>query len=306
MVDTRLSGSVNAATPGEVLATIRSRHKSLRPAERSVALFFLEHADRVIDLTAQQVADECNTSRATVVRTCQELDFAGYQQLRVLLGRDIEVRKYRRENQTRPAESTSALVEAGDDVDSSVGAKFHEIAALIATSATLLVESEADRATELLASADKVVIIGNGLSRALAADMASRLKRIGVTAEAPSDAFEQQVTSRLLADGDCLVAISGSGIDLLTVRAAAGARAGGATTIAITGFDRTALTEASDIVVIVSTPDSTFEQEITVTSRLAQAVLIEAMLLRLESILGEEAQRIKGIALDAVSSFLID
>lgn len=307
MTDHQHQESFKLYSPGEALATIRARHNSLRPAERTVSAFLLDHADRVIDLTAQQVADEAGTSRATVVRTCQELGFAGYQQLRVLLGRDIEVRKFRREQHdgsaaADPSEGGTGIAPGAQ----TIGAKFRQIATSIVTSATLLDESAADRATEVLATANRVVVIGNGLSRALAGDTASRFRRIGIIAEAPQDAFEQQIMSRLLRPGDCLLAISGSGADLLTVRAAAGARAGGASTIAITGFDRTALTDVSDTVVIVSAPDATFEQEITVTSRVAQTVLVEAILLRLETILGEDAERAKELALEAVSSFLVD
>lgn len=284
--------------PGEVIATIRARIPGLQPTEQAVAAVLLQRAAEIVELNSQQVADAAGASRATVVRTCQSLGFTGYQQLRVLLARDSGYRSARSDASERASEATDA---AG-----MVQATFRHVADTAGQMSALLDAAAVNAAIEAVAGAGRVLVVGNGLSAPLASDAAARMTGIGRPAEAPTDFMNQQITARLLAATDALLVISGSGANVSSLRAAAAARAAGATVLAVTAFDRTPLTELATISLIATMPDLTFREEITLTSRLPQAILIEALVAALAARLGDSATAAKALALDALSDNLVE
>ena len=158
------------AAPGGVVAHIRSVLTSLLPTERAVAEVFVTQPDAVIEMSAQQVAALAGASRATVVRTCQSLGFSGYQQLRVMLARDLGP-SARAGKPDGPAEPTTVAEVVRD--------WFAEVGRSLPAMTALLDEDDVRRAVDLLAGARRVLVCGNGLSAPLAALLAQRLTRWG-------------------------------------------------------------------------------------------------------------------------------
>jgi len=284
--------------PGEVIATIRSLLPSLLPTEQAVASVLLERSAEIVELSSQQVADYAGASRATVVRTCQSLGFSGYQQLRVLLARDAG---YRSEPDAASAVPATPAGAAG-----LVNDTFRRVADGVTGMVALLDDAQVERAVEAIATARRVVVVGNGLSAPLALDAAARLTSIGRPAEAPLDVIGQQITARLLTASDLLLVISGSGSNASTLRVAEAAAAAEATVVAVTAFARSPLTQIASIGLVVTMPDLTFREEITLASRLPQAILIEGLVAAVTAHLGESAARAKSLALDAISDNLAE
>ncbi|WP_223693724.1 MurR/RpiR family transcriptional regulator [Leifsonia poae] len=279
--------------PGEVIATIRSLLPSLLPTEQAVATVLLERSSEIVELSSQQVAELAGASRATVVRTCQSLGFTGYQQLRVLLARDAGY---------RPVEPAPAP----DGAAGIVAQTFTHIAGRASDMLALLDADAVLRAVETLATARRVVVVGNGLSAPLALDAAARLTSIGRAAESPLDVIGQQITARLLAPEDAVLIVSGSGSNASTLRTLHAATAAGATVIALTAFARSPIAQAAGISLVVTMPDLTFADEITLTSRLPQAILIEGLVAAITHRLGDAASRARSLALDAISDNLAE
>lgn len=284
--------------PGKVLATIRTLLPSLQPTERSVATVLLERATEVVELSSQQVAEAAGASRATVVRACQSLGFSGYQQLRVLLARDLGYQI--------AASATPATAAESDSPAGIVAETFRHVAATISGMASLLEPAAVEAAVEILATARRVVVVGNGLSAPLATNLAARLTTMGRAAEAPADSMYQQITARLLTSDDAVVVTSGSGTSAPSLRAAQAAHLAGSRVIAISSFDRTPLTPLADVQLIVTMPDLTFRDEIAVTSRLPQNILIEGLVAAVMYRLGDAAQAAKALSVDAVSDNLTE
>lgn len=289
---------VPAGRPGEVIATIRSLLPSLLPTEQSVAGVLLAHAGEIIELSSQQVAELAGASRATVVRTCQSLGYTGYQQLRVLLARDAGY----------AADASRAALPA-PVVGGALGVvsrTFHDIASGVTGMLALLDATSLSAVVEALATARRVVAVGNGLSSPLALDAAARLSSIGRAAEAPIDVIGQQITARLLSSDDLLLVISGSGSNESSLRAARAALAAGATVVAITAFARSPITQLATHNLVVTMPDPSFRDEVTLASRLPQAILLEGLVAALAARLGASAQHARDLALDAISDNLAE
>lgn len=293
-------GGTTDGVPGSVVAHIRATLTSLLPTERAVAEVFLTRSEEVIEMSAQQVAEVAGASRATVVRTCQSLGFTGYPQLRVLLARDLgpPVRSGPTEGSTDPPGpgTVAEVVRQG----------FAEVGRSLPAMSALLDDGDLTRTVELLAGADRVLCCGNGLSAPLAGLLAQRLSALGRAADAPTDAIAQQVAARHLGRGDALVVISGSGANDASVRCARAARTAGAAVVVLTSFARAPLTAFADITLVVGMRDLTFRDEITVTSRIPQFILIEALIAGVVSHLGPAADRAHAATMAVVSQNLTE
>lgn len=287
-----MSAETVAVPPGGVLAHIRSLLPSLLPTERAVATVFLDRADEVVEMSSQQVAEAAGASRATVVRTCQSLGFSGYQQLRVLLARD-----------GGPARAPAPAAEGPGPI---VASTFTQVAASVPGMLALLDHADIARVVEALATAERVLVIGSGLSAPLAADTAGRLGGIGRPAEAPPDAIAQQIAARQLTAADVALVVSGSGASGVTVRAAEAARRSGATVVAVTAFARSPLVACADVSLVVGMSDLTFREELTLTSRIPQVILLEGLIAALADRLGESAAAASALTLEVVSANLAD
>lgn len=277
--------------PGQVVAHIRSSRPSLLPAEQAVAAVFLAHTQKIVELSSQQVADLAGASRATVVRTCQSLGFSGYQQLRVLLARDAG---YASTDQRPKVVGAPGMV---DDT-------FVQVGQAVATMAALLDPDAVTGSVQAMAQAGRMLVVGNGLSAPLAADMASRLSAIGRPAESSLDVIGQQISARLLAPSDLLLIISGSGANSSSLRVAQAAKDAGAALVAITAFARSPLAAMADFSLVVGMGDLSFREEVTVTSRIPQTILMEGLIAALSEELGEKAKAAKALALEVISGNL--
>lgn len=263
---------------GGVRAHIRSVLASLLPTERSVAELMLRRPEAVIEMSSQQVAEEAGASRATVVRTSQSLGFSGYQQLRVMLARDLG---------SSPVAASLSPV-APETAAGAVRACFDGVRESVSSMTALLDDAVLGVAVERLVTASRVLVCGNGLSAPLAQLCAQRLSALGVVADAPTDGIAQQVVARHLGAQDTLLVISGSGANEMTMRSATAAREAGASVVVVTAFGRSPLTSVADVSLVVGMRDPTFRDELTVTTRIPQFILVEGLVAGVAHRLGPE------------------
>ncbi|WP_285725227.1 MurR/RpiR family transcriptional regulator [Psychromicrobium xiongbiense] len=283
-----------ALAPGMVLATIRSLLPSLLPAEQAVATALLDRADQVVELSSQHIAELAGASRATVVRTCQSLGFSGYQQLRVLLARDAA---YAPAARPEPVGAGSAAL---------IAASFSQVGQAIAAMTALLTPEDIDRAVSILATARRLLVVGNGLSAALAMDAAARLNAIGRWAEFAPDAISQQITARLFRPEDAVLVVSGSGAHSASFAVARAALEAGAQLVVITAFARSPLAAMATVSLVVGMPELSFRDEVTVTTRIPQTILVEGLISAVTAELGPAAQQAKALALEVIGENLAE
>jgi DNA-binding MurR/RpiR family transcriptional regulator len=128
-----------------------------------------------------------------------------------------------------------------------------------------------------IAEARRVLFFGVGTSAPLCQDAAYRFSAIGVLAEAPADVHVQHVQARLLTEQDVAVIVSHTGSTRETLAAATAARDAGATTVAITSFAVSPLTEQVDHTVVAGSRELALRLE-AMASRLAHLALLDALL----------------------------
>lgn len=281
---------------GSVPALIRAGLPDLNPSERRVAEVFIDRPEWTIEASAQEIADAAGTSRATVVRTAQRLGFTGYPQLRVLLARDIGLTSER--PQPRQAH-------APDDAVGVFRAFLHDVAVTTTDALALLDGDAVLRVVDLLAAAEDVLVVGNGLSLPVATEMAMRLNAIGRYAQAPSDHVEQGIQARRLTRGDVCVVVSGSGSTRPTVAAARAASRAGANVVVLTASAVSPLAEVATVSLVVGLGAPSFRDDITRTSRLPQAIVAGGLVRALSERDPEAAQHAQARMLDVIGEVFL-
>ncbi len=72
-----------------VIDNIREYHDLLFSAEKKVADYILKHTHKVLMMNVSKLAGASGVSDATVVRMCKHLGYKGYNEMRLLLSRDM-------------------------------------------------------------------------------------------------------------------------------------------------------------------------------------------------------------------------
>ena len=277
--------------PGGVLEAIRSSLPHLSGAERRVAEVVAADPERVMHSSVSDLASDAGTSLSTVVRFCQTLGYRGFQAMKIALARELTGR-------SQPLAVDVAADDAPTDIARAV---LRDAAESLSATALALVGGPLEQAVSLLVDARRVLVVGVGTSAPLTQDVAYRLKTVGVLAEAPTDVHVQHVTARLLGPEDVCVAVSHTGSTKETVSATAAARLAGATTVGVTSFLRSPLTEHLDVAVVAGSGETSVRVE-AMASRLVHLALLDAVVVAVTLRRGQRASAAQEVTSDVLDS----
>lgn len=269
---------------------------ALQPSERQVIELVTASPTAAIEWTAQEVAERAGVGRTTVMRACQSLGYRGYPQLRVALAAELGA-----------AQAAGGRVGPAGGEPSALDRIVHEIgetARSLVASASMLDGEAIDGAVGRIAGAQRVLVVANGLSSAVASGLAMRLSSHGRHAEFIADSLAQQISARHLSVRDVCVVVSGSGANDASLRAAAAAGAAGASVIAITSFAASALTEAADLALVIAPSGVTFRDELEHASRVSLLLFAEVLVRAVVRAAGGRAQSAHAHTLEVISEHL--
>ncbi|MFB7787561.1 MurR/RpiR family transcriptional regulator [Streptomyces vinaceus] len=264
----------DSAARGGLAAYVRAHLSELRDTEARVAQVVLDQGAELVHLSVSDVAALAGTASSTVVRACQRLGFRGYQELKIAAARQAPVQEPSRDRDPAAralADTVRAAREALDGVTATVTPELLRAAAA------------------LVGTAARVLIVGAGLSGAVALDTAYRLRALGCAVDAPADPLTAQLAASQLTSADACLAISHTGATRSTVDAARGAHRAGARVLALTSYARSPLSETADCTLVAGGQDLVFGLE-TVASRLAHLTVIDALTLTLLGLRGAPAE----------------
>jgi DNA-binding MurR/RpiR family transcriptional regulator len=250
------------------LSMLQGNLDLLRTAEKRIADYILAHPDEVIYLSITELAEKAQTSEATVVRMAQRAGYKGYQAMKIALARDME----------EPGASNLiyGAIEREDDI-STIKQKVFTANILALNKCMESIKDQAlEQATNAIANARKVEIYGQGGSAAVALDAHHKFLRIGIPATAILDSNMQVMSAALLKPGDVAIGISHSGVLKDTIETIQIAKKAGATTVCITGYEKSPLTQESDISLVTSANQTGSHSEI-MSSRIAQLSVIDVL-----------------------------
>ncbi len=258
-------------TPGTLLALLRSHVPSLSTGPSQVGRAVLEDPRTVVPMTMQQLAEHSGTSEASVIRLAKAIGCSGFREFRTLLAAAVASTEAMETPSTLPADISA------DDGPDAVIAKLlaEEQQALSDTAAALSVEA-LTAAAEAIVAARRIVIVGIGASGLVAEDLAAKLERIGLVAQAVTEGHHAMTLAVLMTPDDLLVAVSASGETTDVVEPLAAAQHHGVASIAITVRPRSSLTSADHVLVGVAAREGAMRSA-AMSSRTGQLFVVDAL-----------------------------
>ncbi|GHB17495.1 transcriptional regulator [Streptomyces viridiviolaceus] len=260
------------AAPADTLSRIRAARPSLAPSERRVADAVLADPARASELSISALAEQAETSVATVMRFCRTMKLGSYPQLRLALA--AAAARERALGGERPAQGTD--ISATDTLEQVVSKIiYNEVRALEDSGANLDVDA-LRRAVDAVAAARRIDIFGVAASAFVGQDLHQKLHRIGRLAFIWTDRHAALTAAALLGPGDVALAISHSGETEDTVEPLQAAAENGATTVALTNVPGSTLAGSADLVLTTCARETPFRSGATV-SRIAQLALVDCL-----------------------------
>jgi DNA-binding MurR/RpiR family transcriptional regulator len=263
---------VSTSSPVEPspLVRIRSLLPGLAKAEQRVAHVVLEDPGGVARRSITEVAESAGTSETTVTRFCKAVGVSGYPELRIALAADTA------RAEARTDRDMGGDIDPSDDLAQVVGKVAFSDARAVEETAEQLDIAALRHVVEAIANAGRVDVYGVGASAFVALDLQQKLHRIGRVCFAWSDTHIMLTSAAVLSVGDVAVGISHTGATTDTVEALREARDKGATTVAVTNFPRSPISEVADHVLTTAARETTFRSGAT-ASRIAQLTVIDCM-----------------------------
>ncbi|WP_240420551.1 MurR/RpiR family transcriptional regulator [Paenibacillus periandrae] len=251
------------------LISIRESLDTLKPTERKVALYILEHPEMVMNASVQKLAEMAEVSEATIVRLARSLHMKGFQELKLRIAADL-------------AKSSNSMgtsyqeIQIDGSIPSLIQSISHNNILSIQDTLAVLSVEDVEKAIESLDRAKRVYIFGVGASAVIAQDFKQKLSRINRWCEMASD-FDSQVTlAANMNEHDVAFGISYSGQTESIIQSLEIAKESGATIIAMTKFGHNPVSELADICLFTSSMEQSIRSG-AMASRIVQLNVIDIL-----------------------------
>ncbi|RSM75506.1 MurR/RpiR family transcriptional regulator [Kibdelosporangium aridum] len=261
---------VDERSESSPLVRIRSLLPGLARAEQRVAKVVLDNPAAVARRSITEVADAAGTSETTVTRFCKAIGVGGYPELRIALAADTA------RTEARAERDLGGEISPEDDLAQVVSKVTFADARAVEETADQLDVATLQQVVDVIAAAGRVDVYGVGASAFVALDLQQKLHRIGRVSFAWNDTHIMLTSAAVLGSGDVAVGISHTGATTDTVEALRTARQHGATTVALTNFPRSPITEVADLVLTTAARETTFRSG-AMASRIAQLTVIDCL-----------------------------
>lgn len=251
-----------------ILSKIENHMERFTQAETKIAVYIMEHAEIVPNLTTKDISNNTGSSEASVIRFCKTIGIGSFKAFKLALVRDLTVAEMN-------INDFSIMEKKDSPYDLFNKVTYVNKAAIEATVSTLD-KRELEKATEVIVKAKKVLFYGVGGSAVSAIDGAYKFTKIGYHSVMSPD-FHMMITLvGHLEEGDVFIAISNSGKTKDVLELARFAKKKGATLIAITNLGKSPLFKEADIK--LCTPDMEQDNRIgSIASRMAQLNIIDSL-----------------------------
>ncbi len=250
------------------LLLAKSHYGKMGKSEKKIADWLFSHSGEAFSCSITELAEKCDSSEATVVRFSKRLGFNGYQDLKIALAQELEKKVI------------TPYITAEDSCFEMLEKLCNDIYLSLERTKNNISSEDMTKASEVIANARKVILIGLGSSSAVALEAANKFLRAGCNAYSYSDTHMQAIAVSQLGADDVVIGISQSGSSKDIVECLKLAKSRGATTICVTAKERSPIIKQSDIVIITDT-DEIRHSDLGLNSHLSRTVVMDALCYRI-------------------------
>lgn len=255
----------------DYLSKIRSVYNQFTKAEKKVADYILMNPKKVLFMSISDLAEACEVGDTSVFRFCKTMNVKGYQEFKMLLS--LSMRATGGEGQSFCVERDISLDDDLAELTKKVLAT--NISALQETW-SLIDQEQLSSAITTLHEAKRILFFGVGASMLTAMKAMNKFLRIEPKSYCVQDAHMQAMLAANMTSEDVAVLFSYSGATKALVNIAELAKQAGASTIAITRFVKSPLTEYADQVFLCGANEGPLQGGST-SAELSQMFLVDVM-----------------------------
>ena len=248
-----------------IILNIRSEYENMGRSERKIADLLTTDPRSILPLTITEFSEKVGCGTATLVRFSKRLGLSGFQALKLAIAQE-----------TSTLSNDKDLISPDDSCYYMFTKRLREIQVALQKTRMILSPSAMDEAAKKIMRAKRIVIFGLGNSAAIAHDAQHKFLRIGLNAAACSDNHLQSIIASHLEPGCVAIGISHSGQSVDVVEALRLAHINGATTICVTNYGTSPITEVSDICLFTQS-EETQHSILAMSSRIAQLTIFDAI-----------------------------
>lgn len=252
------------------LGKIRSYYARFSEKEKKIADYILNHPDKIIHSTINEVSEDLNVADATVFRFCKRIGFKGYQAMKIALASEI----------IEPIQQIHEEISDQDSEKIITEKVFRSNIRTLENTLQILGDHALEKAIDMLLQADRVNIFGTGGSAVIAMDAFHKFIRTGIKVFSFLDSHFQLMAASQLTKNDVALVISHPGTNKDTINILNTAIGQGAKTIGITSFPKSPIGQKVDVALFTSSEETEYRSE-ALASRIAQLSLIDALYVNL-------------------------
>lgn len=260
-------------------ARIRSAYPSLTPTEKRVADYCLQHPEQIIYLSVTQLGERCAVGESTIIRFSQAAGFSGYQDLKLNLALELPARANK---------AVEGTLSSGDSMQNLIEKITTMNVGALQDTSRLVNPRTLEEAIKKILQADRLFLLGVGVSGITAIDAQSKFLRIGLLAFAFADSHLQIMSTAHVRSSDVCIGFSHSGSTKDTVDTMRLAKQNGAFTIAVTDIVKSPITEVSDLVLLTSSTEDPLQSG-SLRSKIAQVHMLDLLYTGVALRLGDQA-----------------
>lgn len=261
-----------------VLNTIRRTQAHLNPALQRIAAYVLKNPETVKTQSINELAEACAVSESTITRFVRAIDVPSYQQLKIAIAEALS---------SQPKNAAAAReafvyddIAATDTSEQIVKKIVYRNVSTIEDTAARLDLGLLDRAARAIDQCDLLAFFAMGSSTLAAENAVMRFMRVGKRCVFFKDQGVQQISAATLGRHSVAIALSNSGRTVAIVDSLRRARQAGATTIAVTSFADSPLTQVADLVLLTTANDASSGEAAyheSMLAKIAQLLVIDVL-----------------------------
>lgn len=248
-----------------IFLNMRSKYSEMGPGERKIADLLISDPSSILPLSITEFSKKAGCGNATLVRFSKRLGLGGYQELKIAIAQEMST-----------LSSPEDQITAADSCYSMFTKRLRDVQTTLQKTRFALSPESMDLAAKKIMNAKRIVIFGLGNSSAIAHDAQHKFLRVGLNAAACSDNHLQTIIASHLTEDCVAIGISHSGRSTDIVEALKLAHICNATTICITNYDSSPITEVADICLFTQS-EETQHSILGMSSRIAQLTILDAI-----------------------------
>jgi DNA-binding MurR/RpiR family transcriptional regulator len=249
-----------------LLARIRHGRDGLPATAKRIADYIDGNAETVIRMSITELSEQTGASEGSIVGLCRRFEASGFQELKILLARDL----------VEPIQLIQEDLHEGDSVGVVCDRMFAAHTQSLADTRKLLSIEALSKGVDLMCSSRRIEVYGIGSSGPVAIDLGYRLLQLGFDAKPVVESHMQAVSAAMTTPEVAVITVSHSGSTVETVLATRLAKEAGARTIGITRSGKSPLQRHCDIVLYTVANETRYRPE-AMSSRVAQLAIIDTL-----------------------------